>query len=428
MKGFVLAMSARLQRSLICAILSYSLPMAAAHALPDFLRTLAPQSDEIASTPTPPGPDAQLLAIYQHIARFEHKEALAAVDRLIQQQPNFRLAHLIRGDLLAARARPLRTLGDISPNNPTELGDLREEAVMRLRALREKPPVDAIPDVLLQLAPDQKTALVVDPEHARLYLYENIQGRPKFLADFYISVGKLGVDKLRQGDQKTPVGVYSITGHIPQAKLADLYGVGALPLNYPNEWDQRLGKTGHGIWLHGVPTNTYSRAPKASDGCVVLSNSDLLTLANYVQIASTPVILANQVTWLTPEQWSNARDNFDGVLETWRQDTESRELDKYVRHYSYRFQADGKTLTGWLDKRKVYLATPEQRTKLQIKNLSVLRYPGQQNMMQVTFDLETQTGNHSPETQRKRQYWADENGTWRIIYEGAALPASPQGI
>jgi hypothetical protein len=39
--------------------------------------------------------------------------------------------------------------------------------------------------------------------------------------------------------------------------------------------DARRGKTGSGIWLHGTPPDQFVRAPKATDGCVVLANPDL---------------------------------------------------------------------------------------------------------------------------------------------------------
>jgi murein L,D-transpeptidase YafK len=68
---------------------------------------------------------------------------------------------------------------------------------------------------------------------------------------------------------------------MPQDKLTDFYGSGAFPINYPNEWDRIRGRNGYGIWLHGTPRDTYSRPPRASDGCIVLSNEDL-DLHSYV--------------------------------------------------------------------------------------------------------------------------------------------------
>ena len=102
-------------------------------------------------------------------------------------------------------------------------------------------------------------------------LYENRNGEPHYVADYYVTIGKNGVDKFKEGDKKTPLGVYHVTDNLPRSKLADLYGSGAYPISYPNEFDKREGRGGKGIWLHGVPTDTYSRPPRASDGCIVLS-------------------------------------------------------------------------------------------------------------------------------------------------------------
>ena len=100
------------------------------------------------------------------------------------------------------------------------------------------------------------------------------------MTDFYISLGKNGVEKQRQGDQKTPLGVYRVIS--ARERLPDFYGPGAFPLDYPNDWDRLQHRNGHGIWLHGTPSDTYSRAPWATDGCVVLTNEDFAKLSRYV--------------------------------------------------------------------------------------------------------------------------------------------------
>src|SRR4029077_19794041 len=121
--------------------------------------------------------------------------------------PNFRLAHLIRGDLLLARTRSIGTMG-AAPNAPSErVEGLRAEALVRLRAYREPPPVDQVPRYLMQLRDDQKFAVVVDTQRSRLYLYQNDDGKPRFVGDYYVSSGKNGALKVREGDEKTPIGV-----------------------------------------------------------------------------------------------------------------------------------------------------------------------------------------------------------------------------
>src|SRR3989449_2918436 len=142
---------------------------------------------------------------------------------------------------------------------------LRAEASARLRAYRERPPADRVPRYLLQLREDQKYAIVVDTRRSRLYLYQNDGGKPRFVADYYVSSGKNGPLKVREGDEKTPIGVYHVTASLPRNELSDFYGSGAFPINYPNEWDRIQGRNGHGIWLHGTPSNTYSRPPRSSN-------------------------------------------------------------------------------------------------------------------------------------------------------------------
>jgi hypothetical protein len=226
-----------------------------------------------------PSAENRLSAVFQAIEANQPDVALKRVDALIRDHPNFRLAHLVRGDLLLARSRPLQTFGNVAKTVPQEkIADLREEALARLRAQRQRPSDDRLPRLVLQLHAEQKHVLVVDSRRSRLYVFANANGRPRLVADYYVTLGKNGMEKTREGDQKTPIGVYHVTANLPRQKLTDFYGSGAFPINYPNEWDRRRGRNGHGIWLHGTPSALYSRAPRASDGCIVLSNPDLQTV------------------------------------------------------------------------------------------------------------------------------------------------------
>jgi L,D-transpeptidase YnhG len=146
------------------------------------------------------------------------------------------------------------------------LADLREESRIRLKALRERPRPGSIQSQFLALSPRTRHAIAVDTSKSRLYLFENSTEGLKLIADYYISIGKSGIEKTLEGDQRTPLGVYYITSNLDPKSLKDFYGSGALPINYPNPLDVSRGKTGGGIWLHGTPPGQFSRAPKASDG------------------------------------------------------------------------------------------------------------------------------------------------------------------
>ena len=116
----------------------------------------------------------------------------------------------------------------------------------------------------------------------------------RLVSDHYVSVGKQGVDKSVEGDQRTPLGVYFVSDRVGQGSLGEEFGAGAMQLNYPNLFDKLHGRTGSGIYVHGVPFNTYSRPPKDSDGCVTLANDELVMLMNTVPIHDTPVIITKQ--------------------------------------------------------------------------------------------------------------------------------------
>jgi murein L,D-transpeptidase YafK len=363
-------------------------------------------------------PDAALGAVFQDIERSRLGSALEKVDALITAYPNFRLAHLIRGDLLLARARPLATFGN-QPDAPADkLADLREEAVARLKAYRNRPPSNYVPRYLLQMEPEQKYAIVVDTQRARLYIYQNDNGRPRFVADYYISHGKLGAEKLREGDKRTPVGVYHVTANLPRQKLSDFYGNGAFPISYPNEWDRQQGRDGHGIWLHGTPSDTYSRPPRASDGCVVLTNRDLDALASYLQIGLTPVIISNTVEWLSVDDWAAERSALNKQIESWRKDWESRDVDRYLAHYSKSFRNNEGGYVRWAEQKKAVNAS-KSWIKVQLDKVSVFRSPGKQDLVVVTFEQDYRSNNLS-NVLKKRQYWLKEGGRWKIVYEGFA--------
>jgi murein L,D-transpeptidase YafK len=363
-------------------------------------------------------PDAMLASALQEIAAQRFDRALEHIDALLKARPNFRLAHLIRGDLLIARARPLSDIGSAVNAPADRIADLREEAVARLRAYRERPPEGQVPRYLMKLKPEQQHAIVVDTNRSRLYLYRNEGDAPRLVADYYVSSGKLGARKAREGDLKTPIGVYHVTASLPPQKLPDFYGSGAFPINYPNDWDRRQGRDGHGIWLHGTPSDTFSRPPRASDGCVVLANSDLDAVAKYVQVGLTPVIISEGVEWVSTGDWSQERDSFLGQFEKWRSDWESLDTERYLQNYSRRFTSDRLNYDAFAAGKRAVNANKEW-VKVGLSELTVFRNPGHEDLVVVTFRQDYRSSNLS-NTMKKRQYWTREGNRWRIVYEGAA--------
>jgi murein L,D-transpeptidase YafK len=175
------------------------------------------------------------------------------------------------------------------------------------------------------------------------------------------------------------------------------------------------GRNGHGIWLHGTPSGTYSRPPWATDGCVVLTNDDLARLSKYVDVSRTPVVIGQSIRWRDPAHWEAERQAFLDAFAGWKKDWESLDTDRYLAHYSSRFRTDGQDLEAWKAK-KSRVNAGKAWVKVGIDDLSLFAYPGAQDMMMVTFEQDYRSSNMSKKTQ-KRQYWIREDGAWRILHE-----------
>jgi L,D-transpeptidase YnhG len=362
--------------------------------------------------------EARLIEIYKLIGQAQTRQALAKAEALVAEHPNFQLAQLVYGDLLNAQLRPVRTFGDVpdtaARSNAQLLTELREESLLRMRALRERPPEGAIPAQFLRLSARNRHAIAIDTSRARLYLFENRAGGLKLLADYYISVGKLGIEKALEGDLRTPLGVYYVTSNLDPKSLKDFYGAGALPINYPNPYDVRRGRTGSGIWLHGTPPNQFARSPKATDGCVVLANPDLQRIIRTVEVRTTPVVIAPSLRWVTPDGASAESRGFADVLEAWRSAKASGDLQRVLGFYTSDFTVNGRSRADSTPLLQVELNRARGR-EIVLKDVSYLRWTDSADTMVVTFG-ELAPGARTGPT--KRQYWVRDGAQWKIFFEG----------
>jgi len=363
--------------------------------------------------------EARLIGIYRLAGSGDHKTALNKAELLVNDHPNFQLAQLVYGDLLASQVRVISNVGDIpgtlSVGATTRLSELRQEALLRMQALRERPPANAIPSQFLAMSSRNKHAIAVDASRSRLYLFENTRQGLKLVEDYYISVGKSGIAKTVEGDLRTPLGVYFITNNLNRKSLKDFYGSGALPINYPNMLDSKRGKTGSGIWLHGTPPNQFSRAPQATDGCVVLANPDLENILRKVEVRTTPVVISQKLTWVPPQSVQAESKTFEDTLAAWNKAKSSGNVDHLLSFYTSDFNSNnGKTLSEWTIGLRKELNLTRGRP-IQLKDLPYLRWTDTSDTMVVTFG-EVADGARNSTT--KRQYWTLQGSQWKIFYEG----------
>jgi L,D-transpeptidase YnhG len=399
--------------------------------------------DGAATTPAAPlqtsalrgSAEARLIAIYQSLRSGERAQALLDAQALTNDYPNFQLAQLLYADLLTVSTSTPVDVGSLAPKNSAQakqLAVLLRESQLRLQALTEVPKPGTLPSNFLALPPSTRNVIAVDASRSRLYWFKNTApaGKPAnmvLVKDVYMSVGKNGVGKFVEGDGRTPLGVYFITSILADEQLPDLYGRGALPLNYPNALDILRKKTGDGIWLHGTPTAQYVRAPLASEGCVVLSNPDITRLLEDADIRSTPVLIAQSLTWVDASRASaplTAAVSHNDVASSampagfhtsfaqWQYHRQTQNLAALRDAYSDKFFRRGKALSYWWPTIKKE-ATPQSRQT----DITVVSWQDEEQVVVVNYAEQLKPNQASV---NKRQYWRLEGNTWRIFYEGNA--------
>lgn len=364
-------------------------------------------------------PEARLIEIYRAIAAGD-RQALSLAASLVRDEPTFQLGQLVYGDLLLARGGTPYSFTSVTDGPPAvrvQLSKLRLEAQRRLASLREVPPPGTVPEQLLRLSRNVRHVVVVDASHSRLYVFEQQPSGLQLIRSFYASIGQAGFDKRVEGDLRTPLGVYFITSRLDDQQVEELYGIGALPLNYPNEHDRRLGRTGSGIWLHGVPRSTYARSPYATEGCVALANEDMAYLIGVLETRRTPVVIAEEVRWVRPADQASERGSFDTLLSQWRQARLRGDARTLQALQTTDFNVRGSSLLRKVSTRAE--TTGDRREPdptADWHNVSVFRWKRQSDVAVVNYTAVAFGQNRSID---RRQYWAREDGQWRLFFDGA---------
>ncbi len=374
-------------------------------------------------------PESRLIDVYRAIAEGRTDAAIDTAAALTHDVPTFRLAQLVYADLLSARTGESDRLATFTKKADAathgELKQLREEAALRLRSIQERPPVDQVPAEFIVLPKAVHHAIAVDTSRARLYLFENGAQGLRLVSDHYISVGKQGVDKTVEGDQRTPLGVYFVSDRMGGGALEQRFGAGALQLNYPNAFDKLRGRTGGGIYVHGVPADTYSRPPKDSDGCVVMANDELVALMNTIPLHDTPVIITKHLHWVPDTTTTLKRAEILDAVSHWqsaRAGDDHAQLDGFYQTGAR--PADPVTPVAALDPRHAGGGPAARRKppvplapeKIGFSDLSVLTWADERETMVVTFHERSSRSAHETVL---RQYWERQGAQkWVIVAEG----------
>ncbi|MEN8720320.1 MAG: L,D-transpeptidase family protein [Oceanococcaceae bacterium] len=337
------------------------------------------------------------------------------------------LQRVLLGMALAAGA-PLPVLASVAAHaTDAELGDALDVAIAHpstsadlFRDSLELGPRERtmVPQSVLALPSSIAHVLVADLSANRLYLYAHEAGDLTLLRAMFLSIGKQGYGKEVEGDNLSPVGIYTVTRWIPGQELPPLYGDGAWPVDYPNPLDRMLGRTGYGIWLHGnPPENGGIRGPRSSEGCITLANADLTSLEPFIHLQRTTVVFADRVTWVDRGTRAQRAEHLTEALQQWTAAWETGDADELAAMYSADARIAGLTRDQLREQKRAVNAYKDW-IRVGVDEIAAYVYPGSEGrMMQVDFTQRYESSNYQS-LAPKRQYWRlDDDGQWRIVLE-----------
>ena len=173
------------------------------------------------------------------------------------------------------------------------------------------PGSEKIPDSIVSLSSGY--IIVVDKQFQKIYVFHK-NGNFSKVFEASCSTGKNPGSKQVAGDAKTPNGIFFATKILPNPGPPEIYGSMAFPLDYPTISDQRAGRDGNNIWIHGT---TKTLLPTQSKGCVVLHDNDLKRLGNFIYLNKTPVIIAESLKWVPQSYLSPSKNELEKILSSW---------------------------------------------------------------------------------------------------------------
>lgn len=218
---------------------------------------------------------------------------------------------------------------------------------------------------------DQKFAhhvVLVEKATHKLHIYENNNSVPKLLKTFNTATGKFKGDKTTSGDHKTPEGIYTFYEFLSKQELlrrhgkyAEIYGSGAFPMDYPNFIDNREGKGGGGIWLHSTDDDNRISKGLDSRGCVVVQNADLKEISQYIELNHTPIIVVQDIFFLSKSTWERNRKDLNDVVQKWAKAWQNKDFDTYISSYDQNRFRDKKhgNYNGYKTYKKAVFSRPD---------------------------------------------------------------------
>ena len=256
--------------------------------------------------------------------------------------------------------------------------------------------------------------IVVNKAQKTLQSFEYTGGALEQIFSQSVITGKSG-DKFKEGDLKTPVGVYDIREKFTPPD--PFYGELAMSLSYPNVLDKAAQKTGGGIWIHGLPMKGKREDEVKTRGCVAFNNDALVKFGRLIGSDGVVIISESQKVDASKDDVARVLAHLHEWLQAWR----NNETKIYLGFYADEFvKIDGKnalTRTKFAENKKRIFALNEKKS-IKASNFSVTPYPNTkgQNLFRVVFDEDYAAPSHEFKGQKELYVRLDKD-KFKILTE-----------
>lgn len=275
---------------------------------------------------------------------------------------------------------------------------------------------DTLPGYILLLPESVETVLVAETDTATLHRYAVDRTSVTSIDARRMSIGQNGAGKERSGDRRTPLGVYFVIENLDTRNLHNKYGPVAFPLDYPNAWDVMNTRTGSGIWIHGVAPDSGVRPERDTDGCIALSNDELLALEPELTPLRTPVIVTRSMLELDSTEAIEIREQLLVALADWRDSYREGNWFRYLSLYADEFSYRGLDRDEWSTYR-LQSVGGRDIDDFVIDDVMLIADPEDAGLVLSRFTQKITETNRTIET-IKRLYWRrDADRVFRIVAE-----------
>lgn len=266
-----------------------------------------------------------------------------------------------------------------------------------------------LPDAIVQL-PENTHGLVVEKKSQTLMVFGNDSESQSLALRFKApcSTGEIAGPKEKSGDKKTPEGIYFLIDEYEDKYLSPIYGSKAFPTDYPNFLDQRAGKNGSAIWIHG--TDKLLK-PMESNGCVAMNNTDILELAKLIDLHQTPIVIVESTDSMDVGARNAVAGELNQALEGWATALAQGTYHDYLAAYSSTFLPEMDFWESWQENRDRL----SQDKRVPAMRLDKVGLYHQDAVYVALFDLHLTAGGQSAYLGKRQLFLKKEAAGFKII-------------